>query len=87
MSPSGRLLERSIFFSFITAIAKGLIDLPPFEMDYLITMGCEETCPAVPAKKRIEWEIPDPKGKSIDVFREIRNIIEEKVKVLLLEID
>jgi arsenate reductase len=66
---------------------KGLNDLPPVEMDYLITMGCEETCPAIPAKKMIEWEIPDPKGKSIDVFREIRNIIEEKVKVLLLEID
>ena len=66
---------------------KRLNDLPTVEMDYLITMGCEETCPAVPAKKMIEWEIPDPKGKSIDVFREIRNIIEEKVKVLLLEID
>jgi arsenate reductase len=66
---------------------KGLNDLPPVEMDYLITMGCEETCPAVPARKMIEWEIPDPKGKPIDVFREIRNIIEEKVKILLLEID
>jgi len=66
---------------------KGLNDLPLIEMDYLVTMGCEETCPAIPAKKRIEWEIPDPKGKSIDVFREIRNIIEEKVKALLLEID
>ena len=42
---------------------KGLNELPPIEMDYLITMGCEETCPAVLAKKIIEWEIPDPKGK------------------------
>ncbi|MGA2468790.1 MAG: arsenate reductase ArsC, partial [Thermodesulfobacteriota bacterium] len=30
---------------------KGLNDLPPIEMDYLITMGCEETCPAIPSKK------------------------------------
>jgi arsenate reductase len=29
---------------------KGLNDLPPVEMDYLITMGCEETCPAVPIR-------------------------------------
>ena len=46
-------------------ITKGLKDLPPVEMDYLVTMGCEETCPAVLARKIIEWEIPDPKGKSI----------------------
>ena len=66
---------------------KGLNDLPPIEMDYLITMGCEETCPAIPAKKVIEWEIPDPKGKSIDVFRQVRDLIENKVTALLQEID
>ena len=62
---------------------KGLNDLPPVEMDYLVTMGCEETCPAVLAKKIIEWEIPDPKGKLIETFREVRDIIEEKVKSLI----
>jgi protein-tyrosine-phosphatase len=65
---------------------KGLNDLPPIEMDYLVTMGCEETCPAIPAKKIIEWEIPDPKEKSTDFFREVRDIIEGKVKSLLEEI-
>jgi arsenate reductase len=66
---------------------KGLNDLPPVEMDYLVTMGCEETCPAISAKKIIEWEIPDPKGKSIQVFRKVRDLIENKVKNLLKEID
>ena len=65
---------------------KSLNDLPPIEMDYLVTMGCEETCPAVLAKKMIVWEIPDPKGKPIDFFREARNTIENKVKALLEEI-
>jgi protein-tyrosine-phosphatase len=64
---------------------KGLNDLPSIEMDYLITMGCEETCPAVLAKKVIEWEIPDPKGKPIDIVRNVRDIIEEKVRTLLKE--
>jgi len=64
---------------------KGLNDLPPVEMDYLITMGCEETCPAVLSKKIIEWDIPDPKGKPIDVFREVRDLIEDRVTTLLKE--
>ena len=62
---------------------KSLDDLPKVEMDYLVTMGCEETCPAVLAKKTIEWEIPDPKGKSIEFCREIRDTVEDKVKDLL----
>jgi len=66
---------------------KSLNDLPLVEMDYLVTMGCDETCPAVLAKKSIEWDIPDPKGKSIELYREIRDIIEDKVKIILNDID
>jgi arsenate reductase len=66
---------------------KSLSDLPSVEMDFVVTMGCEETCPAVPSKKIIEWNIPDPKGKSIDVFRSVRDMIENSVKGLLAEID
>jgi arsenate reductase len=66
---------------------KGLNDLPPIEMDYLVTMGCEETCPAVLAKQVVEWQIPDPKGKSIEVFREVRDDIKDKVKNLFEEIE
>ena len=64
---------------------KGLNDLPPIEMDYLITMGCEETCPAVFSKDILEWNIPDPKGKPIEVFRSVRDTIENKVRSLLKE--
>ncbi len=65
---------------------KGLNDLPPVEMDYLVTMGCEETCPAIPARKIIEWQIPDPKGKPVDEVRRIRDMLEAKVKTLLEEV-
>jgi arsenate reductase len=54
---------------------KSLNDLPSTQMDYLITMGCEETCPAALTKRIIEWDIPDPKGKPIEVFREVRDDI------------
>jgi arsenate reductase len=65
---------------------KGLNDLPPVEMDYLVTMGCDEVCPAVPARNIIEWDIPDPKGKPIDEVRRIRDLLETKVKTLLEEV-
>jgi protein-tyrosine-phosphatase len=62
---------------------KGLNDLPLIEMDCLVTMGCEETCPAVISKKVIAWEIPDPKGKPIREIRMIRDMIEDRVKAVL----
>ena len=65
---------------------KALNDLPPVEMDYLVTMGCEETCPAVVSKRVSEWDIPDPKGKPIDVYRKVRDFIEKKVKALIKDV-
>jgi len=53
--------------------------------DIIITMGCsvEEYCPAPMLKKAVDWGLPDPKGKSIEEIRKIRNEIEKKVLQLL----
>ena len=45
-----------------------------------------ETCPTVLTKKVIQWEIQDPKEKSMEGFRNTRDLIEEKVRTLLKEI-
>ena len=63
--------------------SKGFNDLPSKSFDYVITMGCGDVCPFVPAKTRIEWGIEDPKGKPKEKFREARDKIEEKIKELL----
>jgi len=51
--------------------------------DAVVTMGCGDTCPWMPAKKFIDWEIPDPKNMEPDDFRKVRDLIKEKVKDLL----
>ena len=54
--------------------------------DYVVTMGCGDACPVIPTQKQIDWDIPDPKGKSLDVFRDVRDLIRGKVGELLEEI-
>ena len=49
----------------------------------LVTMGCGEACPFVPGLKTLDWALPDPKGKSLDEVRAIRDEIDERVKSLL----
>jgi len=49
-----------------------------------VNMGCMDKteCPAVFMKDSVDWNIEDPKGKSIDKVREIRDDIEQKVREL-----
>lgn len=46
-----------------------------------VNMGCmdKESCPALFVKEVLDWSISDPKGKSIDEVRKIRDQIELKV--------
>ncbi|MEK6591428.1 MAG: arsenate reductase ArsC [Nitrospinota bacterium] len=73
--------EKGINISAQTS--KGFNALPEGEFDITITMGCGDECPSIPAKKRINWQIRDPKGSPIEVFREVRDEIEKKVLELL----
>jgi len=54
-----------------------------FPFDVVVTMGCGDVCPWMPAKKSIDWEIPDPKDLDGDDFRSVRDQIKIKVKDLL----
>jgi arsenate reductase len=51
----------------------------------LVTMGCGEQCPIVSGVKRVDWELPDPKGQSLDRVRAIRDDIKHRVSDLLDE--
>ena len=55
--------------------------------DAVVTMGCGDACPWMPAKKFIDWQIPDPKNMAPEPFNEVRDLISEKVKTLLAEIE
>ena len=51
----------------------------------LITMGCGDQCPVVPGLKRDDWPLEDPKGKTLDHVRRIRDDIRDRVAQLLDE--
>jgi len=55
--------------------------------DVVITMGCGDACPWMPAKEFVDWEIPDPKNMNEKEFREVRDMIGEKVKALILRLE
>lgn len=57
------------------------------ESDYVITMGCGDTCPFFPGKTYLDWPLNDPAGKGVEDVRPIRDEIRAKVEALITEID
>lgn len=54
--------------------------------DAVVTMGCGDACPWMPAKKFVDWEIPDPKNMDPKEFNEVRDLIKKKVQELIKEL-
>lgn len=54
-----------------------------------VNMGCmdKKSCPALFVNDIIDWGIDDPKDKSIDEVRKIRDDIENKVKKLVEKLE
>jgi len=63
--------------------SKSLTEIPDIEYDYVITMGCGDACPFIKAEHREDWRIPDPKDMAAEEFRNVRSMIEDKVKELV----
>lgn len=54
--------------------------------DAVVTMGCGDACPWMPAKRFLDWQIPDPKYMEPEQFNEVRDYISGKVRELILEL-
>ena len=87
--PSGRVNPRAVEamrevgYDLSRHRSKSLSELPNVEFDAVVTMGCGDECPFIKGKRRVDWNIPDPKEMPPEEFREVRDLIERKVKELL----
>lgn len=67
--------------------SKSLKEVEQFApFDAVVTMGCGDACPWMPAKKFIDWKIPDPKRMEPAEFNKVRDHIRDKVKELLTSV-
>lgn len=88
--PSGIINQKAIAtmkeigYDLSTHSSKTLEEVKQFTpFDVVVTMGCGDACPWMPAKKFIDWQIPDPRNMNLEEFRKVRVLIEGKVKDLL----
>lgn len=88
--PSGQVNPRAVRFMAEKDVElnlqrpKGLDDLPALRWDYVVTMGCGDACPHLPARHRLDWDLPDPKRLDDAGFRAVRDRIEGLVRDLIV---
>ena len=87
--PSGKINPKAIEsmrelgYDLATHSSKSLDEIPDVEYDFVATMGCGDECPFVRAEQREDWNIPDPKELPPEEFRQVRDLIEARVKAVL----
>lgn len=88
--PSGKINPKAIAamkelgYDLTAHHSKSLDEVKTFApFDAVVTMGCGDACPWMPAKQFIDWQIPDPRDMNEEEFRKVRDFIKEKVTTLL----
>ncbi|MHC4340022.1 MAG: arsenate reductase ArsC [Planctomycetota bacterium] len=87
--PSGRVNRKAIAamaelgYDLGEHASKSLQEIPQTEYDAVVTMGCGDACPWLPALRSEDWEIPDPKAMEPAAFIGVRDVIGAKVRALL----
>jgi protein-tyrosine-phosphatase len=91
--PSGKINPKAIAamkelgYDLAAHHSKSLDDVKQYApFDAVVTMGCGDACPWMPAKQFIDWQIPDPRDMNEDDFRKVRDLIADKVKKLLVSL-
>jgi arsenate reductase len=56
------------------------------QADVVVTMGCGDECPVIPGKRYLDWDLTDPKGRSLEEVRAIRDEISRRVLKLVDEL-
>lgn len=54
--------------------------------DVIVTMGCGDSCPVIPGKRYLDWELTDPADKPLDEVRPIRDEIGRRVRDLMVDL-
>ena len=84
VNPKAIAAMKELGYDLSTHDSKSLEEVKQYApFDAVVTMGCGDACPWMPAKQFIDWQIPDPKHMEPAAFNEVRDFIGEKVKTLI----
>ena len=90
--PSGRINPKAIRFMAelgydLGAHASKSLDEIDGDFDAVITMGCGDSCPWLPAKRREDWALPDPRDMDDAGYRAVDGVGSTAARVQMRVVD
>ncbi|HOZ70447.1 MAG TPA: arsenate reductase ArsC [Chitinophagaceae bacterium] len=87
VNPKAIAAMKELGYDLSTHDSKSLEEVKAFApFDVVVTMGCGDACPWMPAKRFVDWQIPDPKHMEPAEFNQVRDFIRDKIASLLIEL-
>lgn len=87
VNPKAIAAMKELGYDLSTHDSKSLDEVTAFApFDVVVTMGCGDACPWMPAKRFVDWQIPDPKHMEPVEFNTVRDFIRDKIASLLIEL-
>ena len=68
------------------AFPKRLTEEMARDANVVVLMGCGDACPVYPGTRYLDWDLPDPAGKTVEQVRPIRDEIDRRVRQLVEEL-
>ncbi len=87
VNPKAIAAMKELGYDLGTHRSKSLQDIQaeaPF--DAVVTMGCGDACPWMPAGQHIDWQIPDPRDMEPAAFNKVRDHISKMVAGLITKL-
>lgn len=83
INPKAQRFMAELGYDLSAQRSKSLDELADLDFDAVITMGCGDTCPWLPARRREDWALRDPRDLDDEGYRAVRDDIGARVQALL----
>ena len=83
INPKAQRFMAELGYDLSAQRSKSLDELAGLRFDAVITMGCGDACPWLPARRREDWALRDPRDLDDAGYRAVRDDIGARVRALL----
>jgi len=66
---------------------KSIEDALAPDVELVIGLCAEEACPVIPGVRSLHWPLPNPAGRTIEFYRDVRDDLAARIRALINDLE
>lgn len=66
---------------------KSIADAMTTDVQLVVGLCAEEACPVIPGVRRLHWPLPNPAGRTVEFYRDLRDDLAERIRTLVNDLE